>query len=216
MRFQLVKVPTLIQRFASTYLALITLTLLVGSSSVLEGANPLHNAQFLIFRSRGDRLLHKVQFLIFCNPAVDLSILFTISSLLVFLRVLLTFPVLTCRSFFRSRFFRYHGRPPPRFFTPFLPSWHVRILSLSVRSLWIPCSSLALVHLFLMILFLHHATLAQRDTFLQAAANFLWDPQIPRVSTFGSSRRPAARCRHLCSFFIVPENFTAAPSVGTS
>jgi hypothetical protein len=60
------------------------------------------------------------------------------------------------------------------------------------------------------------ATAARRDTFLQTAANFLRDPQSPRVSSFGSPRRRAARCRPLCHFFSVPEDFTAASSVGTS
>jgi hypothetical protein len=40
-----------------------------------------------------------------------------------FLGILLTFPVHSRRSFFRLRFFRYRGRPPPRSFTSFLPSW---------------------------------------------------------------------------------------------
>jgi hypothetical protein len=61
---------------------------------------------------------------------------------------------------------------------------------------------------------LRHATAAQQDTFLQAAANFFRDPQSPRASSFGSPHRPAARCRPLCRFFIVPEDFTAASSIG--
>jgi hypothetical protein len=75
---------------------------------------------------------------------------------------------------------------------------------------------LALVHLFLTMFLLRHVTLARRDIFLQAAANFLRDPQSPRVSSFGSPRRPAASFRPLCRFFIVPEDFTKASSVGTS
>jgi hypothetical protein len=75
---------------------------------------------------------------------------------------------------------------------------------------------LALVHLFKTMFLLHHATLARRDTFLQATANFLQDPQFPWVSSFGSPCHPATRCQPLCCFFIVPEDFTAASSVGTS
>jgi hypothetical protein len=52
-----------------TFLAPLTLTLLIGSSSVLEGGRPLHNVQSLIFQ----------------NPTVDLEICFTISSPSVFL-----------------------------------------------------------------------------------------------------------------------------------
>jgi hypothetical protein len=65
-------------------------------------------------------------------------------------------------------------------------------------------------------LHLRHATAARRNTFLQAAANFLRDPQYPLISFFGSPRRPADRCRPLCHFFIVPKDFTATSSVGTS
>jgi hypothetical protein len=71
----------------------------------------------------GGRLLHKVQFLIFRIPTVDLAIRLAISGLMVLLKVVSSFPVLTSRSIFRSRFLRYPGRPPPRFFTLFLPSW---------------------------------------------------------------------------------------------
>jgi hypothetical protein len=45
---------------------------------------------------------------------------------------------------------------------------------------------------FLKMFLLHHATVARRDTCLQAAANFFRDPQSPRVSSFGSPRCPAA------------------------
>jgi hypothetical protein len=123
---------------------------------------------------------------IICKPAVDLAIRLAISSLMVFLKVVSRFPMLSSRSVFRSRFPRYRGRPPPRSFTPILPSWRVRTFSLSVRTLRIPRSALALVHLFLTMFLLLHATLARQDTFLQAAANFLWDPQISQVSSFGS------------------------------
>jgi hypothetical protein len=46
-----------------------------------------------------------------------------------------------------------------------------------------------------------HATLARRDTFLHAAANFLPDPQSPRVSSFCSLSHPAGSFRSLCRFF---------------
>jgi hypothetical protein len=59
---------------------------------------------------------------------------------------------------------------------------------------------------------LRHAILAQRDTFLQAAANFLQDPQIPRVSPFDFPCRPAASFRPLCCFFRPLTGFTMAPS----
>jgi hypothetical protein len=46
------------------------------------------------------------------------------------------------------------------------------------------------VRIFLETFLLHRATVARRHTFLQAAANFLWNPKFPRVSSFGSPRRP--------------------------
>jgi hypothetical protein len=61
-----------------------------------------------------------------------------------------------------------------------------------------------------------HATAARRDTFLQAANNFLRNPHSPRASSFFSPRRSAAKCRPLFCFFVVPQDFTAAFSVGTS
>jgi hypothetical protein len=65
-----------------------------------------------------------------------------------------------------------------------------------------------------MVLF-HHATVARRDTFLQAAANSLRDSQSPRVRFVGFTFCPTAICRPLCCFFVIPEDFTAASSVGT-
>jgi hypothetical protein len=67
-----------------------------------------------------------------------------ISSLVVLLKVVSRFSGLSSSTFFRSRFPRYRGRPPPRSFTLFLPSWRV-------RTFWIPRSALALVHLFLTV-----------------------------------------------------------------
>jgi hypothetical protein len=67
---------------------------------------------------------------------------------------------------------------------------------------------LALVNLFLMMFLLRHATLAWQDIFLQAAANFLLDPQSPWVSSFGSPRHPAASFQPLCSFLSPLTGFT--------
>jgi hypothetical protein len=69
---------------------------------------------------------------------------------------------------------------------------------------------------FLKMFLLRHATVARRDTFLQAAANFSRDLQIPRFSPFGSSRRPAACFRHLRCFLSPSTGITVASSLGTS
>jgi hypothetical protein len=50
---------------------------------------------------------------------------------------------------------------------------------------------------------LSHATVARRDAFLQAAASFFRDPRSPRLSSFGSTRRPAACFRPLCRFSVL-------------
>jgi hypothetical protein len=50
------------------------------------------------------------------------------------------------------------------------------------------------VQVFLKTFLLRCSTVAWRDTFLHEAANFLQDPQFPRVSSFGSPRRPTANC----------------------
>jgi hypothetical protein len=62
---------------------------------------------------------------------------------------------------------------------------------------------------------LHHATAAQRDTFLQAATNLPRDPQSPQVSFVGLTRRPAAISWPLYRFFVTLEDFPAAFSLGT-
>jgi hypothetical protein len=67
----------------------------------------------------------------------------------------------------------------------------------------------------LKMILLHHATVARRDTFLQAEANFIRDPQIPRVSSFGSSRRPAACFLQLCLVFRPLTGFITASMLGT-
>jgi hypothetical protein len=50
-----------------------------------------------------------------------------------------------------------------------------------------------------------HVTAAQRDTFLQAATNFLRDSPSPRISFVGFTRRPAAIRRPLGRFFVALE-----------
>jgi hypothetical protein len=61
---------------------------------------------------------------------------------------------------------------------------------------------------------LRHATVARRDTFLQAATN-LRDSQSPQVSFAGLTRRPAAIRRPLGRFFVTLEDFLATISVGS-
>jgi hypothetical protein len=71
------------------------------------------------------------------------------------------------------------------------------------------------VRIFLTKFPLRRATAERRDTFLQVAVNFLRDPQSPRVSSFGFSRRPAGKFRALCRFFRPLTGFiTALPSNG--
>jgi hypothetical protein len=71
-------------------------------------------------------------------------------------------------------------------------------------------SRFPLVQDFLKMFLLRHATVAWRDTFLQAAANFFRDPQSPRVSSFGSPRHPAACFQPLCRLFRPLTGFTTA------
>jgi hypothetical protein len=61
-----------------------------------------------------------------------------------------------------------------------------------------------------------HTTAAWWDTFLQAAANFLWDPQFPRVSSFGCPRHPAVDFRTLRRLLGFATSITATSSLGTS
>jgi hypothetical protein len=79
-------------------------------------------------------------------------------------------------------FLKYSGRLPPMPFLTLLLPWRVHSFFLSAPTLWVPCSSVSLIQLFVMMFLLRHATLARRDTFLQAAANFLRHPQSLRVS----------------------------------
>jgi hypothetical protein len=61
-------------------------------------------------------------------------------------------------------------------------------------------SQFSLVQVFLKTFLLRRATVARQDTFLQVAANFLRDPQSPRVSSIGSPRHPAVSFWPLCRF----------------
>jgi hypothetical protein len=60
-----------------------------------------------------------------------------------------------------------------------------------------------------------HATVARRDTILQAATNFFRDSPSPQVSFIGFTRRPAAMLWPLGRFFIL-EYFTATSSTRTN
>jgi hypothetical protein len=55
---------------------------------------------------------------------------------------------------------RYSGRLLPRSFIPILPSWDIRSLFLSVHTLRVPRSTLSMIHLFVTMFLLCHATLA--------------------------------------------------------
>jgi hypothetical protein len=63
---------------------------------------------------------------------------------------------------------------------------------------------------------LRHATLAQWVILLPATVSLFWDPQYPRVLSFGFWRRPAARFRSLRRFLSPPTGSTAASPLGTS
>jgi hypothetical protein len=86
------------------------------------------------------------------------------------------------------------------------------LLRAAASLLWHP----SWVRSFLKASLLRRASVARRDTFLQAVANFIRDPQIPRVSFFGSPRRPAACLLLLCRFFRPLTGFTTRSSMGTS
>jgi hypothetical protein len=62
-------------------------------------------------RFGGGRPLRNVQHFILRIATVDLAIRLPISSLVVLLKVVSRFPLISSRSFFRSRFLRYRGRP---------------------------------------------------------------------------------------------------------
>jgi hypothetical protein len=68
----------------------------------------------------------------------------------------------------------------------------------------------------LQVSFFCHATLAWRDTFLQAAADFLLDPLFPWVLSFIFWWRTAARFRTLRCFLGSPTGITVASPLGIS
>jgi hypothetical protein len=69
---------------------------------------------------------------------------------------------------------------------------------------------------FLKTFLLRHATVAGRDAFLYAAGSFFRDPQSPRLSSFGSPRRPADYFRPLCRHYLPLTGITTASLLGTS
>jgi hypothetical protein len=113
-------------------------------------------------------------------------------------------------------FLRYSGRLPFRSIVPLLSSLCVCRFFLSGPILQVARPTLVLVHLFLTMFLLCHATIAPRDTVLHMAANFFQDPQSPRVSTYGFPLHPAARYWPLCRLFSALLVSTAARSFGTS
>jgi hypothetical protein len=72
------------------------------------------------------------------------------------------------------------------------------------------------VRIFLERFLFRHATAARQNTFLQAATNISRDPQFPRVSFVGFTRRPAAIRWPLGRFFVTLEGFSATSCLGTS
>jgi hypothetical protein len=79
-------------------------TIQSGWCSHISGSFYANIASRFFFRFGGGRPLHNVQSLIFRNSTVDLAIRFAISRPVVFLKVSITFPVLSNRRSFRSRF----------------------------------------------------------------------------------------------------------------
>jgi hypothetical protein len=71
------------------------------------------------------------------------------------------------------------------------------------------------VRISLKMFLLRHATVAQRDTFLQAATDFSRDLPSPRVIFVGFIHRPAAIRWPLGRFFVL-EDFLATSSAGTN
>jgi hypothetical protein len=67
-----------------------------------------------------------------------------------------------------------------------------------------------------MMFLFRHATFARRDTFLQAAAEFLLNPRYPQVLSLILWRRSEARLQTLRRFINPPTGITAAASLGIS
>jgi hypothetical protein len=201
-----------------------------------RGGRPLHKVQFLIFCSPLDILVAR-----FTNSSPK-AFLLNSSDVLSILRgrcrlvpgfFLHLLPRSSCPGPW-SHIPLLHSGPFQRLFPNVRPfqvscttlSWSYLLWSCPLRHvtfvLWVillPAAANSFhdpqflwVQIFLKTFLLCHATAAQQDAFLQAAANFLQDPQSPRVSSCGSLHHPMARCRPMCRLFIVPEDFTAASS----
>jgi hypothetical protein len=193
-----------------------------GRCSHISGS---YSVSDLFFRFGGGRPLHNVQSLILRNPLEVSTICFAIFTLKISYKVFLSVPPLPrcdrCPELHPPMLFavvpsflRYSGRLPPRSFIPLLPSWRVRYIFLSVRTLRAPRPTRSFVRFFLTTFLLRRAAPARTVIPLPAAANYFRDPQFPRVHPFGSPRHPAARCRPLCRFVSAPGDFTAASSLG--
>jgi hypothetical protein len=193
------------------------------------------------FRFGGGRPLHSVQFLICCNLLEVSTTCFGIFSLRISYMSFLRVPPLP-----RSARFPGLHPSMPFMVGSFIPVMHcgpfrhlfsnvppfgllhvyrdIFLLRLchAQRVTFFPAAvtfrspQFAWVQDFLKMFLLRHATVAGRDSFLQAAASFFRDPQSPRVSSFGSPRRPAACFRPLCRFFRRSTGFATASSLGTS
>jgi hypothetical protein len=59
-----------------------------------------------------------------------------------------------------------------------------QVIPLQAQANCLHNSQFAWIRTFPMKFFFHHATFAWQDTFLQEAADFLLDPQFPRVLSF--------------------------------
>jgi hypothetical protein len=70
--------------------------------------------------------------------------------------------------------------------------------------------------MFLKRFLLSHANFARRDTFLQAAADFLMDPLFCPVLSLPFWRRSAASLQILSRFLGFPTGIIAASSMGIS
>jgi hypothetical protein len=82
-------------------------------------------------------------------------------------------------------------------------AWWVILLPAYVSSFHGP--QFTWVRIFLKTFSLNRATAAQRDAFLEAAANFLQDPRSPQVSSFGFPRHPAADAGPSAASSLVPK-----------
>jgi hypothetical protein len=71
-------------------------------------------------------------------------------------------------------------------------------------------SQFSWIRIFLTSFLFHHATFARQDTLLQVAANFLLDPQFPRVLSFLFWQWSMARLQTLHRFLGSPAGITAA------